>query len=436
MTWTMLDTWIVVAGVLCAMSCALLGNFLVLRKMSLMGDAISHAVLPGLAVAFLLTGSRSSIPMFVGAAVVGVLTAVFTEWVRGFGKVEEGASMGVVFTALFAIGLILIVQAADRVDLDPGCVLYGAIEMTPIDLVGVMGRFVPRAVVVLSIVFAINALFVLVFYKELKISSFDPGLATTVGINAKLMHYLLMTLVAITTVASFEAVGSILVVAMLVVPGATAYLLTDRLGTMLVLSLVIGAVSAVIGHVAAVIVPGWFGFSDTSTAGMMAATAGLLFALVMLVAPRHGIVSRLAHQAALRLRIAREDILGLLYRQEEVGGRSATATIDFHRLGIVTGTGPIMGRLALLDLRRRGDVVARDSGYHVTDKGRSHARDLVRSHRLWECYLHESLGVGVDHVHASADRVEHFTAPAMREEIVSSLNEPGRDPHGEEIPRE
>ncbi len=124
-----LDGWIIVAGVLCAVASALLGPFLVLRRMSMMGDAISHAVLP-LAVAFILTDSRASLPMFVGAAVVGVLTAVFTEWVRGFGKVDEGASMGVVFTVLFAIGLVMVVQAADSVDLDPGCVLYGAIEMT------------------------------------------------------------------------------------------------------------------------------------------------------------------------------------------------------------------------------------------------------------------------------------------------------------------
>ena len=168
-----LDGWIVVAGVLCAVSCALLGNFLVLRKMSMMGDAISHAVLPGLAVAFLVTHSRESTPMFVGAAIVGVLTALFTQWVNRFGRVEESASMGVVFTSLFAIGLILIVRAADHVDLDPGCVLYGAIEMVPLDLRTVFGIRAPRAVVTLACVFVANVVFVLLFYKELKLSSFD-----------------------------------------------------------------------------------------------------------------------------------------------------------------------------------------------------------------------------------------------------------------------
>jgi manganese/zinc/iron transport system permease protein len=271
-----LDGWIIVAGILCAAASALLGSFLVLRKMSMMGDAISHAVLPGLAVAFLLTNSRSSLPMFLGAAVVGVLTAMFTEWVRGFGKVDEGASMGVVFTVLFALGLLLVVQAADHVDLDPGCVLYGAIEMTPLDTVRLWGHEVPRAVLTLGAVFLLNLFCVLAFYKELKLSSFDPALATTLGINARLMHYLLMTLVAITAVAAFESVGNILVVAMLIVPAATAYLLTDRLSIMIGLAVLFGAVAAVLGHVGAIGVPAAFGYPSTNTAGMMALVSGML----------------------------------------------------------------------------------------------------------------------------------------------------------------
>ncbi|MCA9021171.1 MAG: metal ABC transporter permease, partial [Planctomycetaceae bacterium] len=172
-----LDGWIIVAGILCSVATALLGNFLVLRKMSMLGDAITHAILPGLAAAFFISESRSSLPMFVGAVIAGILTALFTEWIRGFGKVDEGASMGVVFTSLFALGLVMIVQAADHVDLDPGCVLYGAIELTPLDTVLINGWEIPRVVVVLSIVLLINLLFVVCFLKELKLSSFDPALA-------------------------------------------------------------------------------------------------------------------------------------------------------------------------------------------------------------------------------------------------------------------
>ena len=300
MTWFVMDTWIVVVGMLAAIACALLGNFLVLRKMSMMGDAISHAVLPGLAIAFLITGARASLTMFIGAAIVGILTAVFTQWVSRFGKVDEGASMGIVFTTLFAIGLLLIVQAADHVDLDASCVLYGAIELTPLDVVWrpeVLGQAweVPRAVLVLLPVCLVNLLFVVVFFKELRIASFDSELATTMGINANLMHYMLMTLVAITTVAAFEAVGSIIVIAMLIVPAAAAHLLTDRLSVMIVISVVLAALSAVLGHVSAILLPGLMGVDPavadaTSTSGMMAVMAGVIFAVVLFCAPRHGIL--------------------------------------------------------------------------------------------------------------------------------------------------
>ncbi len=293
-----LDGWIIVAGVLCAVASALLGPFLVLRRMSMMGDAISHAVLPGLAVAFILTDSRASLPMFIGAAIVGVLTAVFTEWVRGFGKVDEGASMGVVFTVLFAIGLVMVVQAADSVDLDPGCVLYGAIEMTPLDTVTIAALDVPRVVVTLGSVCLLNLLCVVLFYKELKISSFDPALATTLGIRASFMHYLLMTLVAVTAVASFESVGNILVVAMLIVPAAAAYLLTNRLLVMIVLSVLIGALSGVFGHLGAIAVPAAFGYQSTNTAGMMAVAAGVLFSVAGILSPKYGIVAALRRRRA------------------------------------------------------------------------------------------------------------------------------------------
>ena len=297
MIWYNIDTWIVIIGMLAAGACALVGNFLVLRRMSMMGDAISHAVLPGLAIAFLVTGARASVTMFVGAAIVGVLTAVFTQWISRFGNVDRGASMGIVFTTLFAVGLLLIVQAADQVDLDPGCVLYGAIELTPLDVVWrpeLLGAAleVPRAALVLAGVLLVNFLFVLIFFKELRISSFDPELATTMGINANLMHYLLMTLVAITTVAAFEAVGSIIVIAMLIVPAAAAHLLTDRLGVMVLLSFLLALLSAVLGHLSALVVPGWLGFESTSTSGMMAVMAGMIFTAVLFLAPRHGILVR------------------------------------------------------------------------------------------------------------------------------------------------
>jgi len=292
MNWDSFDTWTAVIGALCAVSCALPGCFLLLRGMSMMGDAISHAVLPGLALAFLVTHSRTSVVMFVGAALVGLMTAVFTQWLSRFGKVDRGAAMGIVFTTLFAIGLILIRQSAHFVDLDPGCVLYGSLEVSVLDSVVAGGLELPRAVLTIGAVMIVNFLFIAFLFKELRICSFDPELATTLGINANVVHYLLMVVVAVTVVAAFEAVGSIIVISMLIVPPATAFLLTNSLPVMLVLSAALGVAAAFLGHLGALTVPVLLDVRGTVTSGMMAAAAGMLFVVAWLFSPREGLLVR------------------------------------------------------------------------------------------------------------------------------------------------
>lgn len=427
------DGWIVAAGMLCAIASALLGNFLVLRRLSLLGDAITHAILPGLAIAFLVGDSRSSGTMFVGAVIAGIATTVFTEWIQGWGRVDEGASMGVVFTTLFALGLVLIVRAADQVDLDPACVLYGAIELTPIDTVVVSGCEIPRAVVMLGAVTIINALFVGLFYKELKISAFDPVLATTLGIPSRALHYALMVLVAVTSVASFESVGNILVVAMFVVPPATALLLTDRLGVMIPLGLALGCASVWLGHVAAIEVPSWFGYRSTTTAGMIAVAAGGLFLLAALLAPRHGILPKVLRQRRLARMILADDIVSLLYRIEERGGVTpATAAT----LRDVLFAGPWAFGGALRGLIWTGDIVRSGAEYRLTHRGKLRGQTLVRSHRLWENYLVARLGLPAERIHGTAEQLEHYTNPDLRARLDSETDSQPLDPHGRTIPTE
>lgn len=427
------DGWIVLAGALCAVASSLLGCFLVLRRMSLLGDAISHAVLPGLAAAFLITESRSSVPMFIGAVIVGILTALLTEWIRETGRVDEGASMGVVFTSLFALGLIMIVQAADHVDLDPGCVLYGAIETTPLDKVPVFGLSLPRAVVTLGVVCLLNAVFVLFFFKELRISSFDPALATTSGFNARLIHYLLMVLVAVTAVASFESVGNILVVAMFIVPPAAAFLLTDRLAVMVVLSVVLAIGSAVFGHLGAMVVPGWFGFKSTTTAGMMAVSAGLIFMLAMTFAPKHGVLVKFVRRRLLAWKILADDVLAFLYRREEQG-TAAPATAEELKDALFAH-GPLL-QAVIWQLSRMRLILKENANLQLTEKGRERARELVRSHRLWEQYLVSLAGLEADRIHDKAERLEHFTGLELREQLQQATDSPSVDPHGAPIPPE
>ena len=233
-------------GALAAMACALPGCFLLLRRQSLMGDAISHTSLLGIVAAFFVSHwlvetkiispatelSVRHMAMCLGAVLVGVLSAWLTESLQKLGNVESSAALGVVFTSLFALGLLLIRAVADDVHIDPDCVLYGAIEMAPLETIGKSG--VPRAVVVNGVVLVINLLLTILLFKELRLSAFDPALATTQGIPANVMHYGLMGVTAMTLVAAFESVGSILVIAMLIIPPATAYLLTDRLPRMIV----------------------------------------------------------------------------------------------------------------------------------------------------------------------------------------------------------
>jgi manganese/zinc/iron transport system permease protein len=280
MIWTELDTWIVLTGALTAMACAVPGVFLLLNKQSMLGDAISHAVLPGLAIGFLVSGSRDPLPMFIGAVLAGLFTGVVSGVIERRGRVEAGASLGVVFCSLFALGLILIRLAADHVDLDPGCVLYGALELAVID-----SATVPRIVWQSGAILILNLFLAVAFFKELQVVAFDPRFAKASGIPSGLIQQGLTVATALTTVVAFESVGSILVIAMLIVPGASAMLLSRSVSGVLIWSLVVAISSAVLGHVLAISVgPAWLGLltgrhdlGSLSSAGMMAASAGGIF---------------------------------------------------------------------------------------------------------------------------------------------------------------
>jgi manganese/zinc/iron transport system permease protein len=269
----------------------LIGSFLVLRKNAMLGDAISHAVLPGLVLAFLITSGRNVLPMLLGAATMGLVTAYLTETLTRTRRVYSDAALGVVFTLMFAIGVILVAAFAESVDLDQDCVLYGEIAYTPWNTWTLGGvNMGPRPLWVLGGMLLANLAFIALFFKQLKICSFDPQMARSVGINERFWHYALMAMVSLSVVAAFESVGAILVVAMLIIPGATAYLLTSRLSAMLALSVLIGAICAVVGFYGAT----WL---DASISGFMTVAGGLLFTLALLYrAVRTHFMQRIALQ--------------------------------------------------------------------------------------------------------------------------------------------
>ncbi|QDU27635.1 Manganese transport system membrane protein MntB [Anatilimnocola aggregata] len=406
----------IAVGIVANVCCALVGTYLVLRRMSLLGDAISHAVLPGIALAVLFAGSVDGWPVLAGAMIFGVITAFTAQSLQGFGQVSEDSSLGVVYTSLFALGVIILQIWAPHGHLDVDCVLFGAIQNTglypPVPWLGIGW---PPAVLKLLPVLGIVLALIIVGWKELQLVAFDPALARAMGLPARGIHLALMGVVAMVTVASFESVGSILVVPMLIAPAATARMLVDRLSTTLVVAAISAAFSAVFGYLAA------HAF-DTSVAGLMAAVAGLQLGLAVLFSPRHGVLSRWLRNLLLAVQIAAEDIIARLYREEE---RGVKATAETH------SPGWLVALLAVIHARRQGWTSA---GPQLTTQGRQQAQSIVRAHRLWESYLATHFDLPRDHLHAPAERMEHFLDLELQKQLAAELVGRDLDPHGAPIP--
>lgn len=282
-------------GICAAIACALPGNFLVLRRQALIGDAISHVVLPGIVVAFLLTGVISAWPMMLGAAGAAIVAVVLIELVRRLGRIEPGAAMGVIFTAMFAGGVLLLEQSdTSAVHLDVEHALYGNLEsLIWLDATGWSSLWDRQALAGLPVelhrifVTMLGVIaFVAVFWRALKLSTFDEGFARTVGVNTTALGFALVIVAAISAVAAFDAVGSIIVIAMFICPPAAARMMTNRLEHQIGWSMVFAVASAVLGYVLAGYGPLWLGAGDSvSAAGMIATVSGVILALAARFGP-------------------------------------------------------------------------------------------------------------------------------------------------------
>ncbi|KZS40353.1 zinc ABC transporter permease [Aquimarina aggregata] len=281
-----------------AIACAIPGTFLVLRKMALITDAISHSILPGIVIGFFITHDLSSPLLIILAAASGVLTVVLVEFIQKTGLVKEDTAIGLVFPALFSIGIILISKNANDVHLDVDAVLLGELAFAPFDRLTIGGVDIgPKSLWIIGTILLITITLLFAFFKELKVSTFDAGLASALGLSPVVMHYGLMTISSITTVGAFDAVGAILVIALMIAPAATAYLLTNDLKKMLLLSVIFGVSSAIIGY--------WSAHAlDTSISGSMTTILGLIFLFVYLFAPNKGLFSVLYRQKQQRIEVS------------------------------------------------------------------------------------------------------------------------------------
>lgn len=300
---------------LVAVACAIPGTFLVLRKMAMISDAISHAILPGIVVGFFITQDLNSPLLILFAAFTGIITVVLVEYIQKTGLVKEDTAIGLVFPALFSIGVILIAKNANDVHLDVDAVLLGELAFAPFDRLIISGTDVgPKSLWTIGTILLITITLLIAFFKELKVSTFDKGLAASLGFSPAIIHYGLMSVSSVTTVGAFDAVGSILVVALMIAPAATAYLLTTDLKKMLSLSIGFGIFSAIFGYWVA----HWL---DASIAGSITTVLGILFLMVYLFAPSKGIIAVLYKEKQQRTEVSLLTFLLHLKNHEEENER-------------------------------------------------------------------------------------------------------------------
>ncbi len=273
----MIAFWIILTAFLLNMNTSLIGSFLLVRNMSMMSDAISHAVLPGIVIAYLFSGTQDSPLILVGAIIFGILTTFLIQFLLRFKNIDRGAAIGAIYTFLFAVGIVLLSYFTKQVDLDLDCVLYGEIAYSPLDVYLVQNvNFGPKSIYILTGTLLLVIGVIYYFYKELVTTSFNEEYAKSIGIPVQLIHYLLMSLVSVVTVVSFEMVGAILVVAFIVGPPATAYLWTNSLKGIMKWSMLIGGVSIVLGYYTAYLL-------NASISGAIAVFIGLMFLISIII---------------------------------------------------------------------------------------------------------------------------------------------------------
>lgn len=355
---------------LVAVTCTLSGTFLVLRKMAMMSDAISHSILAGIAVAYIYTRNIHSPLLIIGAAATGLITVFLVEILKETKLVAEDSAIGLIFTALFSIGVIIISRHAGNVHIDIDAVLLGEIAFAPFRRLIVGGYDLgPISLYVMAFIFVLNILFISIFYKELKIVSFDPKLAAVLGISPGIIHYGLMGIVSITAVGAFDAVGSILVVALMVVPPLTAYLITKELENMLIISSALGVAIGILGYQFARVL-------DVSIAGSMATVAGILFMVVFIFSPRMGVLATIYRRIRQKISFAGLTLLIHLYNHEGTPEEEVEAT-KLHLKGYLQWT-PQFTKKVLKYLESHELIVCRQDLIHLTEKGRERAENGLK----------------------------------------------------------
>lgn len=292
---------IIILSVIVSAACSICGVFLLLRKMALMSDAVSHSIILGIVVGFFISKSLSSVIPIIGAVLAGLLSVMFTEFLKKTKLVKSDAAIALVFPAMFSAGVILVSLYAGNIHLDTDAVLLGEIGLAPLDRIEIFSLSIPRSSFVMGIILLINVTLTVLFFKELKVSAFDKSFAKSLGFSPTAMNYGLMTVVSVTCVGAFDSVGVVLVTALMIAPAAAALLLSDDLKTVIILAVIVASISSVSGFFVADKI-------DGSIAGAMATMCGVFFAAIYLFSPKHGLIRRNIMRQKLKMDFALQNL--------------------------------------------------------------------------------------------------------------------------------
>lgn len=411
---------VTIGTMLIGIAAAVVGSFAFLRKRALVGDAIAHAILPGVALAFMLTHSKAPLVLMSGALVFGLLAMAAIEYIAGKSKIKPDTSIALVLSVFFGLGILLLTTvqhsgAGNQAGLDQ-FLLGRAAGMQASELRAYAGV----AVLILVVV--------LLGYKEFKLVSFNPEFARAAGLPVRGLQNTLSVLTVMTIATGIQAVGVVLMAALLITPPAAARVWTHRLGAMLVLAAGIGAVS------------GWLGTSVSFAATQMPTGPWIVMSLSTLallslfLAPGRGVLARLWQQRQNRQKIRNENILKSLYHLSERRGTSSATAFSQKDIRQLRAFYPAQLEKGLRKLRQRFYVLKVREGWRLTDTGREEARRVVRLHRLWEMYLTERLRLKADHIHPNAETIEHIITPEIERQLLHELDYPEKDPHESPIP--
>lgn len=409
--------WVIAGCALIGAGASLVGTFAFLRKKSLVGDAVAHALLPGVVLAFMLFGQKSLWVLFPGALVAGWLSLLSIEAITTYSRIKSDTAIAIVLSVFFAIGIVLLTHIQQG--------QYGNQSGLDAFLFGKAAAMLPRDIYLFFAVDAIIIFLVLLFYPYFKLYSFDPEYASSVGLPVNWLSFLLSTLTVLAVATGIQAVGVVLMAALIITPAAAARFLAGRLSHMLGWALFFGMTGAVGGVLISYAAP------SMPTGPWIVVLLSIMAILTFIFAPGKGLYNRYLIRSGHQKKITDENIVKALYHLADREGKKQVSITELTASRRFEGS---KLETALKRLIKNNLIQKNEKSIELTDKGFDEGARVVRLHRLWELYLNVRMNIAEDHVHHDAEAIEHIITPKLEAELIKELNYPQTDPHASEIP--